>query len=103
MMDPFSFIADFVQQHMLVPLLYQFGWMQWQELTYGWALFAVYGFAQVVLTFAICVPLERWRPVEHWPDKSAIFTDVIYTLIARVGLLPLVTFVAFYNVQAWFN
>ncbi|HQT76240.1 MAG TPA: sterol desaturase family protein [Rhodopila sp.] len=102
-MDPFSFIADLVQQHLLVPLLYQIGWMQWQELAYGWALFAVYGFAQVVLTLAICLPLEYWVPVERWPDRRAVLTDILYTLIARVGVLPLVTFVAFYNMQAWFN
>lgn len=102
-MDPFSFIADAIQQHLLVPLLYRFGWMQWQELAYGWALFAVYGFAQVMLTFAVCMPLEYWRPVEHWPDRRAVLTDAFYTVLARVGLLPLVTFVAFYNIQAWFN
>lgn len=103
MMDPFSFLADLVQQHALVPLLYRFGLMAWQETAYGWALFAIYGLAQVLLTFAICLPLERWRPVERWPDQRAVITDVLYTVIARVGLLPLVTFVAFYGVQSWFS
>jgi len=28
--------------------------------------------AQVAVTFAICVPLERWRPVERWPDQKAV-------------------------------
>ncbi len=75
MMDPFSFLADLVQQHALVPLLYRFGLMAWQETAYGWTLFAIYGLAQVLLTFAICVPLERWRPVERWSDQRAVITD----------------------------
>lgn len=102
-MDPFSFAADFVQQHFLVPWLFRFDLMQWQESAYGWALFSVYGLAQVALTFAICMPLERWRPIERWPDGRAVMTDVLYTIIARAGLLPLVTFVGFYHAQAWFN
>jgi sterol desaturase/sphingolipid hydroxylase (fatty acid hydroxylase superfamily) len=77
--------------------------MQWEEIGYGWALFAVYGAAQVVVTFAVCLPLERWRPVEHWPDRRGVAVDVLYTLIARVGLLPLLTFVLFYQLQVALN
>lgn len=103
MMDPFGFIADRLQSDLLVPLLYRLGWMQWQELAFGWALFAVYGALQVALMFVVCLPLERWRPVERWPDARPVFTDIFYTLLSRVGLLPLVTFVAFYHVQIWFT
>ena len=103
MMDPLSFVADILQQNLLVPLLFQFGLMQWQEPAYGWALFSVYGFAQVMLTFAVCMPLERWRPIERHADGKTVATDILYTVIARAGILPLVTFVGFYNVQAWFD
>jgi sterol desaturase/sphingolipid hydroxylase (fatty acid hydroxylase superfamily) len=41
--------------------------------------------------------------VETWPDGRAIATDVLYTLIARIGLLPLVTFVLFYQAQVALN
>jgi sterol desaturase/sphingolipid hydroxylase (fatty acid hydroxylase superfamily) len=98
-MDPFSFAADLVQQNLLVPLLFQLGLMQWQEPAYGWALFSIYGFAQVMLTFAVCMPLERWRPIERWADSKTVATDILYTVIARAGILPLVTFVGFYNVR----
>lgn len=103
MIDPFGFLADRLQNDLLVPLLYRLGWMQWQELAFGWALFAVYGALQVALTLAVCMPLERWRPVASWPDARPVLTDVFYTVLARVGLLPLVTFVAFYHLQAWFT
>jgi sterol desaturase/sphingolipid hydroxylase (fatty acid hydroxylase superfamily) len=103
MTDPLGFLADRLQNDLLVPLLYRLGWMQWQELAFGWALFAVYGALQVALTFAVCMPLERWRPVARWPDLRPILTDVFYTVLSRVGLLPLVTFVAFYHVQTWFT
>jgi sterol desaturase/sphingolipid hydroxylase (fatty acid hydroxylase superfamily) len=103
MPDPFDLAAGWLQEHLLLPLLYQLGWMRWEDLSYGWALFAVYGAVQVIATFAICLPLERWRPLQHWPDSKAVAVDMIYTVISRVGVLPLVTFVLFYQVQFALN
>ncbi len=51
------------------------------------------------MTYAVCLPLERWRPVERWPDRRAVTVDVLYTLLSRVGILPLFTFVLFYQAQ----
>jgi sterol desaturase/sphingolipid hydroxylase (fatty acid hydroxylase superfamily) len=103
MPDPFSLAAGWLQEHLLLPLLYAVGGMEWEEISFGWALFACYGAAQVLVTFAICLPLERWRPVEHWPDQKAVWVDVFYTLLSRVGVLPLMTFVLFYQLQVWLN
>ena len=72
MPDPFDLAAGWLQEHLLLPLMYQFGWMQWEDLSYGWALFAIYGAVQVMVTYAVCLPLERWRPLEHWPDRKAV-------------------------------
>lgn len=103
MVDPFDTIAGFVQEHALIPLLWHLGWIEWEDIAYGWALFAVYGLAQVMLMYAVCVPLEWWRPVERWPDQRAVATDVLYTVISRVGFLPLIAFVGFYEVQVTLN
>jgi len=92
-----------MQEHWLLPLLYQLHMMQWEDISYGWALFAIYGLIQVAATYAVCMPLERVRPIERWPDQKAVLTDVLYTLIMRVGLVPIVAFVAFYTVQTWVN
>ncbi len=103
MMDPFSLAAGWLQETVLLPALYALDMMQWEEISFGWALFACYGLVQVVITFAVCLPLERWRPVEHWPDAKAVWVDVLYTLMSRVGVLPLVTFVLFYQLQVALN
>ena len=95
--------AGWMQEHWLVPLLYQLHAMKWEDLSYGWALFAVYGLVQVVATYAVCVPLEHWRPIERWADHKAVLTDMLYTLVMRVGLVPVVAFVVFYNVQSAVN
>jgi sterol desaturase/sphingolipid hydroxylase (fatty acid hydroxylase superfamily) len=99
MRDPFDLAAGWVQGHLLIPFLYRIGWMRWEEISYGWALAAVYGAVQVAATLALCAPLERLRPVERWADRRGTGVDVLYTLISRVGVLPLITFVLFYQVQ----
>ncbi len=100
---PFDTAAGWLQETLVLPLLYRLGLMQWEDIGYGWALFAVYGAAQVALMYAICLPLERFRPVERWPDSKAVSVDILYTLISRIGLLPLFTFVLFYQLQVWLN
>jgi sterol desaturase/sphingolipid hydroxylase (fatty acid hydroxylase superfamily) len=99
MSDPFDLAAGWLQEHLLIPALYQLGLMNWEDVSYGWALFALYGVAQVTVTFVLCLPLERWRPVERWPDNRAVWVDIAYTVLSRVGILPLVTYVLFYRAQ----
>ena len=36
--------------------------------------------------------LEKWRPVEVWADRRPVRVDVIYTLLVRLGVLPLAIF-----------
>src|ERR1700761_4955579 len=103
MLYPFDLAAGWLQAHRVSPFLFWADLMDWEDIGYGWALFAVYGVAQGVVTYAVCLPLERWRPVERWDDAKAVSVDILYTLVSRVGVLPLVTFVLFYQLQVWMN
>ncbi len=102
-MDPFSSTAGWLAENALIPLLYRFDMMQWEEIGYGWLLVALYGIAQVLLMLAVCWPMERFARLEHWPDNRAVSVDVFYTLLNRIGVMPLVTFVLFYQLQVWLN
>jgi sterol desaturase/sphingolipid hydroxylase (fatty acid hydroxylase superfamily) len=99
----FSTIAGDLDQWLILPVLYHFGWMEWEELSFDWALVCVYGMFAVVLTYAICWPLEAAYPVERWPDKEAVAVDVLYTILSRVGVIPIVSFLLFYQAQVFFS
>jgi sterol desaturase/sphingolipid hydroxylase (fatty acid hydroxylase superfamily) len=99
----FSTIAGDLDQWLILPVLYHFGWMEWEELSFDWALVCVYGMLAVVLTYAICWPLEAAFPVERWPDKKAVAVDVLYTILSRVGVIPIVSFLLFYQAQVFFT
>ncbi len=55
----------------------------------GWLLA---GMLQIAIMLWLFAPLERFKPVEHWTDRSAVRVDVIYTLIHRLGVFKLVMF-----------
>ncbi|MBS4075346.1 sterol desaturase family protein [Ameyamaea chiangmaiensis] len=103
MIDPFSWLAGWIQEHWLIPVLYHFGWMEWEDTSFLWAMFAIYGVLQVGLNLSVCMPLERFWPLQKWPTREAVGTDILYTLIARIGLFPLVTFFLFYQAQTWLS
>ena len=99
----FSIIAGWIDQAAIIPMLYRFGWMQWADLSFDWMLICVYGVFALLLTYAVCWPLEAWLPIEHWESKRAVAVDVFYTVLARVGVLPIASFLVFYQVQVAVN
>ncbi|MBB3172513.1 sterol desaturase/sphingolipid hydroxylase (fatty acid hydroxylase superfamily) [Endobacter medicaginis] len=103
MVDPFAWLAGWIQQEWLVPALWRLGWMDWEDVSFMWALFAIYGVLQVVVNLAICWPAERFWPLRRTLDRGHVGMDVVYTLIARIGVFPLVTFFGFYSAQVWLN
>ncbi len=52
----------------------------------GWLLV---GLVQIAIMLAVIGPLQRWRPAEPVTDRAAIRTDILYTLVHRLGLFRL--------------
>jgi sterol desaturase/sphingolipid hydroxylase (fatty acid hydroxylase superfamily) len=74
------------------PIMYSFGMGNFLEDGYtatGWLLV---GLIQIAVMLAIIGPLQRWRPVEPMVDAAGIRTDVIYTLVHRLGLFRVALF-----------
>lgn len=74
------------------PIMYSFGMGGYLEDGYtatGWLLV---GLIQIAVMLAVIGPLQRWRPVEPMVDAGEIRTDVIYTLVHRLGLFRVALF-----------
>ncbi|MDB5315210.1 MAG: fatty acid hydroxylase [Rhodospirillales bacterium] len=87
----------------LQPALYAMGLMNYADDLYQWLDFAVFGLVGIVVSWVVCRPLEAANPVERWPDRGAVHTDMIYTILARVGILPLLAFVLLNGAQRWLD
>ena len=99
----FSILAGYMDEYTVVPVLYHFHWMEWDELSFNWCLVCMYGLFAVIVTYAICWPLEHFFPIERWDNKSAVLVDVFYTFLNRVGVIPVITFLLFYQAQTCFT
>ena len=77
---------------LIQPPLYALGLMDWGEDLHAWLDFALFGLLTVVVVYLVCRPLEAWRPVERHAGGAAVRTDMVYTFLARLGVLPLLAF-----------
>lgn len=101
--DAYRAMLDAAFEGAVQPGLYALGAMDWAEDAFDWTDFALMGLLQIALIVAICRPLEAWRPVERWEDRRQVRTDILYTVIARLGLLPLIAFVLLFPLRSWID
>ena len=92
--------TGWIFETLIQPAMYALGLMDWAEEAYGWLDFGLFGLLSIAVTYVVCRPLEAWRPAEPVADRRAIRTDVFYTLLARLGVLPLLAFVLLASAQA---
>lgn len=74
------------------PALFRLGLMDWSEDIFDGIAFALYGALAVGLAYVLFRPLELWRPAEAWSDRKPVRTDIAYTLIHRLGVVPAILF-----------
>ncbi|MEY4268399.1 MAG: hypothetical protein RIS90_2934 [Pseudomonadota bacterium] len=55
----------------------------------GWLLV---GLLQLLVLVGLIGPLQRWRPVEAVIDRATVRTDMLYTLLHRLGLFRVAMF-----------
>ena len=88
----FAAAQQAVFESVVQPLMFATGLGQLLEDGYratGWLLVGV---VQIVLLLAVVGPLQRWRQVEPVTDPATIRTDVLYTLIHRLGMFRVALF-----------
>jgi sterol desaturase/sphingolipid hydroxylase (fatty acid hydroxylase superfamily) len=102
--DAYLAVKVWLFETLLLPTLYAAGWMHWEEDAFEWLDFALLGALTVLVAYLVCRPLEAALPVERRAadEPSTVGTDVAYTLLNRLGLVPLFAFVALQPLEiAW--
>jgi len=90
----FSDAQQWLFESAVQPLMFAAGLGNLLEEGYGATGWLLVGLLQLAVMLAVLVPLQRWRPVEPVTDRAAVRTDIIYTLIHRLGLFRLGLFFA---------
>ena len=90
--EVFNGVHTWLFESAVQPLLYATGGMIYQEDAYEAIEWFLLGLIQVIVLYAILRPLESRFPVEPWSDRRGVGTDVIYTLLHRLGGFALLMF-----------
>ncbi len=92
--DQFADVQQWLFETVVQPLVYAVGLGGRVEEAFdatGWLLV---GLIQIAVLVAVIGPLQRWRPAEPVVDRRVIRTDMLYTLVHRLGLFRLAMFFA---------
>jgi sterol desaturase/sphingolipid hydroxylase (fatty acid hydroxylase superfamily) len=85
-------VQGFVFETAIQPVLYGLGLMDWAEDVFDGLEVPLLGGLAICLTYLLFRPLELWRPVERWAERRAVRTDIVYTLVEKLGLVPAILF-----------
>jgi sterol desaturase/sphingolipid hydroxylase (fatty acid hydroxylase superfamily) len=98
--DLFSTAQQWLFETAVQPAMFALGMGNLLEDAYDATAWFMVGVIQVAILLAIIGPLQRWRPVEPVTDRATIRTDVLYTLIHRLGLFRIALF---FTLDPWFD
>jgi sterol desaturase/sphingolipid hydroxylase (fatty acid hydroxylase superfamily) len=88
----FAALQAWVFEQWVLPALYSLGLMDFAEPAFDATEFVLFGFVQIIVVFVLLRPLEKWFPAELWPDRRFVGTDVLYTFLNRLGVVPIMLF-----------
>jgi sterol desaturase/sphingolipid hydroxylase (fatty acid hydroxylase superfamily) len=98
--DIFSTAQQWLFEAAVQPAMFALGMGNLLEDGYDATAWFMVGVLQVLILLAIIGPLQRWRPVEPVTDRATIRTDVLYTLIHRLGFFRIALF---FTLDPWFD
>ena len=71
------------------PLLFGLGLGGFVEMGFEGIEFVLLGLIELAIAYTLMRPLEAWWPAERWAQRRAVRVDVIYTVLNRLGIVPL--------------
>jgi sterol desaturase/sphingolipid hydroxylase (fatty acid hydroxylase superfamily) len=82
----FDTAQQWLFESVMQPVMFALGMGNLLESGYEAAGWVLIGLIQLAIIVLVIGPLQRWRPVEAVTDRATIRTDILYTLIHRLGL-----------------
>lgn len=89
-----------VFEHLIQPLVMAFGMGGLLVEAFDGTLWLLAGVAQIAVLLLVIGPLQKHLPVQPHLDGASVRTDVIYTLLHRLGIFKIAMF---FLVEPWVN
>ena len=91
--EAFDASHQWIFEQTIQPLLYALGWMDLAEPLFDLSVWIVIGTVEVLVLALVFTFLERRWPAEPVTDRAAVRTDILYTLLHRLGAFAMLVFV----------
>jgi sterol desaturase/sphingolipid hydroxylase (fatty acid hydroxylase superfamily) len=88
----FSLVQQLLFEAVVQPALFALGMGNLLEDGYEATAWFLVGVIQIIILLAVVGPLQRWRPVEPVLDRATVRTDLLYTVIHRLGVFRIALF-----------
>ncbi len=85
-------IQQWLFEALIQPLVFSAGLMRWQEEAYEATEWLVIGVIEIAILALVLGTAQRLWPAEKVVDRAAVRTDIVYTLLHRLGVVPLALF-----------
>jgi sterol desaturase/sphingolipid hydroxylase (fatty acid hydroxylase superfamily) len=92
--DAFAQAQSWLFEAAVQPIVFGLGLGGFVEKAFNGTMWLMVGLMQLLVLVAVLVPLQRRFAVEPVTDKAAVRTDVIYTLIHRLGVFRVAMFLS---------
>jgi len=91
-------IQTWLFESLVAPLLYGLGLMEWFEPAFNAVEFVMLGAVQIaIIAFGMRLIEKRW-PLERHPDERLVGVDRVYTVLNKLGVVPLLVFAVTYPI-----
>jgi sterol desaturase/sphingolipid hydroxylase (fatty acid hydroxylase superfamily) len=88
----FAKAQQWLFETIMQPAMFQLGLGSVLEVGFEGAGWLLVGLLQIAVIVCVMLPMQRLWPVEPVTDKATILTDILYTLIHRLGLFRVALF-----------
>lgn len=90
--EQFAVLHAHVFETGVLPVVHALGLGGYAEQAFDGTEFFLVGAIEITLLAIFLGAAERWRPVEAQSDEGAKKVDIIYTMLHRLGFIPLLIF-----------
>lgn len=103
--DLFINLQGWLFDSLVQPVLFALGLASYVEMGFDGVEFVLLGVIELSIAYALMRPLEAWWPAEKWAERRAVRVDVLYSVLNRLGIVPLAVFMLlappFIELESW--
>ncbi|QQS12243.1 MAG: sterol desaturase family protein [Rhodospirillales bacterium] len=92
-------VQAWILETIVNPALFKLGLMTFLDDAPALVEIVMLGVVQIAVIACVFMPLERLAPAERWPDHKLARVDVVYTLLNKLGVMPLLVFLVLYDLN----